>query len=146
MDYLSIKMANLNEAVATFCSKKENIAILSKNILSKSSELDMDPIDIAYEVGFMFKNDKKPLKTIFELLKNGRIDFNHPNFENIAKKIEETDHFMDKPFEVSEGVNDCGKCGSKRTISHNRQTRSGDEGMTVYVFCIDCKHRYTMNS
>ncbi len=135
--------------VESFCSKKENSDILKKRIktyMEKFADKDTNEMDIAYEVGFLLKQEKENLKDTFDLLKNGKLFKNHPNFIDISKKMTEMDQFMDKPFEVSEGVNICNKCNSKRTLSYNRQTRSGDEGMTVYVFCIDCKFRYTMNS
>ena len=140
------------DIVDTFCSKKENSEMLKKKINSylntynTDNSLDkVDELDVIYEVGFMLK-DNKNLKDTFDLLKNGKLFKKHPSFVDISKKMKEMDEFMDKPFEVSEGINSCNKCKSNRTLSYNRQTRSGDEGMTVYVFCIDCKYRYTMNS
>jgi len=140
------------DIVDTFCSKKENSEMLKKKIISYlhtyniDNSLDnIDELDIIYEVGFILKENKN-LKDTFDLLKNGKLFKNHPNFIDISKKMIEMDQFMDKPFEVTEGVNTCNKCKSTRTLSYNRQTRSGDEGMTVYVFCIDCNYRYTMNS
>lgn len=134
------------DIIDSFCKKKENSDMLKKYIYNMDIEENFDIKDIIYEVGFMIKQEKINLKTTFELLKNRKIFKNHPNFIDISKKIKEMDEFMDKPFEVTEGVNICNKCHSKRTLSYNRQTRSGDEGMTVYVFCVDCKYRYTMNS
>jgi DNA-directed RNA polymerase subunit M/transcription elongation factor TFIIS len=139
------------DIIDTFCSKKENNEMLKKKISSYLSTYNdplnnIDELDIAYEIGFMLKQEKNNLKDTFDLLKNGKLFKNHPNFIDISKKMTEMDQFMDKPFEVSEGVNICNRCKSNRTLSYNRQTRSGDEGMTVYVFCIDCKYRYTMNS
>jgi DNA-directed RNA polymerase subunit M/transcription elongation factor TFIIS len=131
--------------VETFSKRKENIDILKKYIKSYISD-EAIVNDVIYEVGFLLKQDKQNLKDVFDLLKEGKLFKNHPNFVEISKKLKEMDEFMDKPFEVTEGVNVCNKCNSKRTLSYNRQTRSGDEGMTVYVFCIDCKYRYTMNS
>lgn len=112
-----------------------------KNSLSQNLSLE----DILYETCF-YHNETKNIKNTLNFLKDDCLSFNHSSFENISKRIVEMDHFMDKPFEVTEGVNQCHKCNSKRTLSYSRQTRGGDEGMTVYVFCIDCKFRYTMNS
>jgi len=156
---MNISVSNIN----LISSKTENCEILKKHISEylykkyKNQDIDEGGIteniaenitedDIIYELGFMTKCEKISLKKVLEMLKKDRISFSHPNFDTISKRIVEMDHFMDKPFEAEEGVNVCGKCSSKRTISYSRQTRSGDEGMTVYVFCIDCKSRYTMNS
>jgi DNA-directed RNA polymerase subunit M/transcription elongation factor TFIIS len=130
-------------------SNSKNAEILDKYseyYTKKNPEYEKE--DLMYEIGFLLKEEKKTIKDTFDLLKKEQMGLSHPFFENVSKRITEMDHFMDKPFEVVEGVNTCGnhKCGSKRTLSYSRQTRSGDEGMSVYVFCIDCKSRYVMNS
>jgi DNA-directed RNA polymerase subunit M/transcription elongation factor TFIIS len=72
--------------------------------------------------------------------------FDHPSFEKIAEKLFAIDNYLDKPFESVDGSETCVKCGSMKTIAYNKQTRSSDEGMTVFVFCIQCKHRAVFNS
>ena len=135
-------MSEIERCISSVFSNKEKLDV-KNNIVGYPPSSQKD---LLYEIAFLVKEEKVPLKKSIAMMKSDKIFHNHPNFEEIAKQMVEMDHFMDKPFEVSEGVNICGKCKSKRTLSHNRQTRSGDEGMTVYVFCIDCKYRCTMNS
>ncbi|MCQ2816197.1 MAG: hypothetical protein MJ252_02915 [archaeon] len=48
----------------------------------------------------------------------------------------------DKHAPVFEGEYTCGKCGSKRCVNKQLQTRSADEPMTNFVRCIDCGHSW----
>uniref|UniRef100_A0A7S2YJE2 TFIIS-type domain-containing protein n=1 Tax=Entomoneis paludosa TaxID=265537 RepID=A0A7S2YJE2_9STRA len=36
----------------------------------------------------------------------------------------------------------CGRCKSTKTTSTQKQTRSADEPMTVFVFCMNCGKRW----
>lgn len=141
---------HLEQCIQTLSSHPQNIQQLKQYIQQYlSTHPEKQYQDIIYELAFFKQHLKNnSLKQTVQFLRNNQLSFQHPNFQNIAKRIDEMDHFMDKPFEVVEGVNQCGntKCGGKRTLSYSRQTRGGDEGMTVYVFCIDCKFRYIMNS
>ena len=123
--------------------KKSNKLLLLK-YLQHYNENDIK--HIIYEMTYDMKINQKSLKDVFDTLKHSKLGLDHESFIPISKKIEETDTFMNKPFDVEEGVNECGKCKSKRTISYSKQTRSSDEGATCFVYCIDCKHRYSMNS
>ena len=49
-------------------------------------------------------------------------------------------------FELQDGVEKCNKCGSYKTLSSTKQTRSADEGATVFTQCLICKHRSVKNS
>lgn len=105
-------------------------------------------MDEDYELKYMIEIKKVPHKIAKELVKSGRVGKKHPMFDEAKKKADETDLFLDKPFDCAEGSEKCHNpmCGSTRTISYSRQTRSGDEGATVYLFCIECKKRFVFNS
>ncbi|EXB74396.1 Transcription elongation factor A protein 2 [Morus notabilis] len=36
----------------------------------------------------------------------------------------------------------CGRCGERKTVYHQMQTRSADEPMTTYVTCMNCNHHW----
>jgi DNA-directed RNA polymerase subunit M/transcription elongation factor TFIIS len=71
--------------------------------------------------------------------------FNHPTFDELRRKQREQDDYISAPYEVEEGVVQCGKCGSKRVFSSSVQTRAADEPMTTIAFCVECKNRWTQN-
>jgi len=83
------------------------------------------------------------LDTVRELVKAGKTGWNHPTFDDIRFKREEQDNFIENPFEVEEGVLECGKCGSMRVFSFTKQTRSADEPMTTFAECIACGKKWT---
>lgn len=134
------------EGLETVFSIETNRKIMNKHITALAKEMNLDPMDLLYEVAYLLREEKMKLKDIVELVKSGKIHKNHKNFNNIIQRIEETDKYLDKPFETTEGAEKCRKCGSQRTISYTRLCRSADEGFSVFVFCVDCKHRYVMSS
>lgn len=48
------------------------------------------------------------------------------------------------PIKISEGIVDCRRCKSKETISSQKQTRAGDEPVTITIYCFACKDRWTI--
>jgi hypothetical protein len=60
----------------------------------------------------------------------------------LSNSFFEEDDFIENPFQVEEGVLECYKCGSKRTISYTKQTRSADEPASVIATCINCKNKW----
>jgi hypothetical protein len=107
--------------------------------------LDKISEDIFYEIGYMFKKGVK-IDDILFFLKNNQLGFNHKNFDIAKQKIKNIDMLNDDNFDCEDGVEKCSKCGSLKTISYNKQTRSSDEGFTVFIYCISCKNRQVLNS
>ena len=134
---------SITSKLSILSHKKEN----KKRILSHLSTFsDTEKRDKLYEMAFQMQEDDLDLQHTFKSLKDSKLGLAHPDFSIVAKKMEETDLFMNKNFETVEGVNECSKCKSKRTISFTKQVRSADEGASVFITCIDCKHRFIMNS
>jgi DNA-directed RNA polymerase subunit M/transcription elongation factor TFIIS len=129
------------KALATVLTIETNINILEKNIFNQCSGIEKDYKKYIFQTIADVKSGKK-ISFILENIKQNKLGFNHPEFEPIKFAQKEQDDYITKPMEVTEGVVQC-KCGSRRTISHSKQTRGGDEGMTVYSMCIVCKNKWS---
>jgi len=92
-------------------------------------------------VGLLMKN-LSDLKSTAKAVKEGKIGWKSPTYDQVADRMAEFDEYLAKPFEVVEGVVECGKCHSKRTWSVQKQTRSSDEPMTTFTRCVECGHQW----
>lgn len=87
-------------------------------------------------------SNKKSIKNTYSNIKKQKFGWNSDNFVENKNKIEEHDHFIMNPFQIDEGVMECGKCGSRKTYSYTKQTRSGDEATTVFAICCNCNNKW----
>lgn len=87
--------------------------------------------------------DTNSIFRAWDLLHNHQLGLRSQYFEAYNKLKEEQDEFLNNPIDVVEGALRCFKCHSNRTITFTRQTRSSDEGTTVFVQCIACKNSWT---
>lgn len=121
----------------------KNCKIFEKNIRAISIS-DVSYQCILYQVvgEVMYGKDKK---IILSNLRNAKAGWEHPDFQEIRNSIDEQDDFVENPFEVEEGVLDCGKCGSRKVFSYSKQCRSSDEPMTTFATCVNCKNTWVYN-
>lgn len=84
------------------------------------------------------------LKEFFSTIKKKKFAYEHVNYDRIRRELKEEEDFIMNPPVVDEGVIQCKKCKSLRTISFNKQTRSGDEAVSVFVRCVDCGAQFKM--
>lgn len=128
-----------------YSKNKNNITLLEENIWILSNEDEDCYKKILYNTtGILYKHGAQEA---YNYLKNydPRYDgFNCSAYEDVIKLQEEEDDFIQNPVTVVEGVNVCHKCGSKKTISYNKQTRSADEGTTVFCCCYICGNKWKM--
>ena len=136
-------MRETGKNVLRLCIKKEkNINIMEKHILNiclqkkcRSCEESYNQLIISVYIRIKGGED---LKSILKDIKDGRVLWDDPNMDEHRQKLEEQDEFLENPFEIEDGVIECNKCGSKRTYSYTKQTRSGDEATTVFSVCAKC--------
>lgn len=80
-----------------------------------------------------------------ENILNSKIGLGHTFFDLYKTIEEEENEFITNPMVVDDGVFECPKCGSKRTISWGKQIRSGDEGTSVFAKCIQCNNNWRIS-
>jgi len=128
-------MSDYTEILSLYIKSKKNILIFIKNIM----KVPEDKRNILfYEVCMDLKNNKKQSDVLYKI-KNEKYLWNDTIFAPIKDNIEEKENFIVCPFEVAEGALECNKCGSKKTFSYSKQTRSGDESTTVFATCVECR-------
>ena len=76
---------------------------------------------------------------------NSKIGLDHTFFDTYKNLEQEENEFITNPMVVDEGIFECPKCSSKRTISWGKQIRSGDEGTSVFAKCIECNYNWRIS-
>jgi DNA-directed RNA polymerase subunit M/transcription elongation factor TFIIS len=130
------------QALNVVISSEKNVKILESKVNKISSSHD-DYYLIIQEV-INSRREGMNCKDILKLLREGRYLESKEEYDMYRSKIEEHDKFLVKPFEVDEGVLECGRCNSNKTISYTKQTRSGDESTTVFAMCFNCNNKWKM--
>lgn len=136
---------NGKKALGTVLTQEKNIDTIEKYVYQISSKNDSE-LEENYNrnlyqiIGDII--DEVKLKTILENIKNNKLGWNHPSFDEMNICVAEQNDFIKNPFEVEEGVFQCKQCGSKRVYSYAKQDRSCDEGTSVYAQCVACKAKW----
>jgi transcription elongation factor S-II len=115
--------------------KKENNKLIFDNQSGGSTNLYINQLE---KDSVLFKNvlPGNRIQAMYEFLpslENNRINF------RIDKDI-----FRNKPL-LGKGLYKCNRCGSDDTEDREKQTRSADEPMTVFVSCRNCGHKWKFN-
>jgi DNA-directed RNA polymerase subunit M/transcription elongation factor TFIIS len=133
-------------ALSKIIKNKSNIDIFEKNINKLSSSEDDYKRNIYQLAGDILNSKSLSLQNKLKEIKENKIGWNHPVYNDIKNKLKEQDDYILNPFSVTEGVITCFRCKSTKTISYNKATRSSDEGITVHVTCSVCYNKWTMDS
>ncbi len=122
-------------------SKQKNIDVINK-ILDENGLSERERKRVEYQIVFDLLTGKE-LPVLKKELQNGKVLWEHPAFEEPAKKLEEVQFFISNPVDAVSGVFTCGKCGGDKTVSFSKQVRSADEGTSVFVKCVGCSNTWT---
>ena len=107
------------------------------------TELNNIIYELYYELLANPTHNKQTIqKNIQKIIQDKSYGFGHHLFDGTRRNQEEQDGFIENPFDVADGIFTCGKCGGTRTYSYSKQVRSCDEGMSVFVTCVKCKHKW----
>ncbi|KAL7686683.1 putative Zinc finger, TFIIS-type, transcription elongation factor S-II, central [Plasmopara halstedii] len=142
---IEVAMARTYQMGAPGEQKKEYMAKyrqLSFN-LKKNGELRQDLLDNRVSSDQLIKMSAEELATEekraqIEKLRDdafqeARLDWAEANHEKIQKQT---------GTEGTKGLFTCGRCKSSKTSNTQKQTRSADEPMTVFVMCHNCGNRW----
>ena len=130
------------QVLSNYIKNSKNVNIIENKINKVTCNQD-EYKSLILEIVNVKRNGSSS-KSIMDILKRGCFLNNSQEYVDFRDKIEEHDGFLVKPFEVEEGVLECGKCGSNKTISYTKQTRSGDESTSVFALCYNCNNKWKM--
>ena len=133
---------NAKRALSLYVKKEKNVKVIEKHILNTCIAKKCTPIEESYKqlvisVCVQIQQGNS-LQDVLDTIKQGNVLWDDTSMSEYKHKLEEQDNFLENPFEIEDGVIECNKCGSKRTYSYTKQTRSGDEATTVFSVCAEC--------
>jgi len=135
------------KSITTILSSKtkspdKNADVIEKSIYSLSECVLIKYKSLSLETLCLLRTFK--MKDVLNAIKVGS-GLDSESFEKFKTNLLEQDTFLSQPLDVQEGVLNCSKCGSKKTFSYSKQIRRSDEGMTTFVLCSVCNHKFRIN-
>ena len=148
---LLLKDNDISKTIEDSIFKESNLKSKNNNIYSN--------YDLYIEITrrLLINLDKKShVKNnyFFKTIKNKKIDIENIaslEFQKLFPKLwENTDLDIEnssnqKSKNKKRGMFTCFKCKSKDCITSQVQTRSADEGLTLFVTCLNCNNKWKMN-
>lgn len=128
------KSAYMDKARSLTFNLKKNDELRTQVLLGQTSADDlvrMSPDQLAPAAKAKARD-----KMVEDLRNSRRLDWEQAN----EKKINEQCGIKGDLLKAS--LFTCGRCKSHKTTSTQKQTRSADEPMTVFVFCLNCGNRW----
>jgi DNA-directed RNA polymerase subunit M/transcription elongation factor TFIIS len=113
-------------------------------------ETDEERNEFLYEAFYMLSQKNPKKQKVSELVNNMRtygseFVWHQTEFDSLRETMKEETDFQMNAIDFEEGVLEC-VCGSKKTISFQKQTRSADEGSTTFAKCVQCKRTWRHNN
>lgn len=101
-----------------------------------------DPEDLALVVEFA-QLSPEVFQTLTRYQSLNDWMWNHPGLHEVKNQAFIAEEGLkNKPVEAVKGLFKCTKCGSEETISSQKQTRSADEPMTIFITCLKCGKKW----
>lgn len=119
---------------ALIFNMKKNADLREKVILGFTTVkalVNMTPAELATA-----EANKKRTETVKKLQDSMALDWDESNEHKINEQCGITGDLLKASLFT------CGRCKSIKTTSTQKQTRSADEPMTVFVFCLNCGKRW----
>jgi len=138
------------EALGTVIKGSKNCEIFEKYVYEWAEKDGGDKLQETYEMyiyqmaGLLLQNPKE-MKQVAKDLKKGKIGWRSTIYNDVKQKLDEVDLYLEKPFEVEEGVSKCGKCGCEKVFTFPKQTRSGDESTSTFCRCTNCNNSWVQS-
>lgn len=63
----------------------------------------------------------------------------------IERFIKKYENAYEQTEEAMTEMFNCGKCKKNKCTFYEKQIRSGDEGMTLFIRCVNCGHKWRQN-
>ena len=120
-------------------SNSNNIMLFEELITEKSGNDIERKTNIIYELCGLAIH--YTVQECYDMIKEDRIMWNLDIFKDDIEEERVEMDFVDHPFESVDSIMEC-NCGSKRVLSFSRQTRSSDEGATIFLKCMECKRSW----
>lgn len=135
------------DALKIVLTSAKNVQIIEKAVNTSSTE-ETYKRNLYQTIGHIIQS-KNDLPKKLASIKDGKLGWNAPEYDSVKAKLQEHDDFLVNPFETKEGVVECRNCRDnpiyadkpaewRKTWATTKQTRSGDEALSVFCRCANC--------
>lgn len=125
--------------LANIFKQNNNILLFEELIFDKANNNISIYYDLIYQLSGLVNNYS--IKECYNFIQNDNIGFNLDIFKDNIKNEQIEMEFIDNPFNVVDSILEC-KCGSKKVLTFAKQTKSCDEGESIFGKCLDCGKRW----